>query len=101
MIYFADNRDIPGYFDTKKRRLKYRRKKIQSRYTYSNPPIRIHGFTIVDDEPRLCRDSSQKYLSIKKIICANPFASKAGIKVVGLTSLCLQCVWHINIISIS
>ena len=29
MIYFAvDNRDIPGYFDTK-RRLKYRRKKIQ------------------------------------------------------------------------
>ena len=100
IIYFAvDNRDIPGYFDTKKRRLKYRRKKMQSRYTYSNPLNRIHGFTVMDDEPCLCRDSSQKYLSIK-IICANPFASKAGIKAVGtyilMFTMCMAYKYHFD-----
>ena len=100
LIYFAvDNRDIPGYFDTKKRRVKYRRKKLQKRYTYSNPLNRIHGFTVLDDDPCLCKNKLQKYLSIK-IICANPFASKANIKAVGsyllMFVMCLGYKYHFH-----
>ena len=54
---------------------------------------------LLDDEPCLCRDSSQKYLSIK-IICANPFASKAGIKAVGtyilMFTMCMAYKYHFD-----
>ena len=82
-IYLAvDNRNISGYFPDNNRRPKYRRKKLQKRYSYSNPLNRIHGFTIIDDNPCVCKPVDQKYLSIV-VICANPFSSRSNIKAVG------------------
>jgi len=100
LIYFVvDNRSIPSYFDMKKHRVKYRRKKLQERYTYSNPLNRIHGFCMLDDDPCLCRDEGQNYLSIK-VICANPFASKANIKAVGsyilMFIMCMAYKYHFD-----
>ena len=83
LIYLAvDNRDISGYNNPSHLRVKYRRKKLQKRYTYANPLNRIHGFSVLDDEPCLCREAGKRYLSIK-IICANPFAPSSKIKAVG------------------
>ena len=65
LIYLAvDNRPVSGYFNPKHHRVGYRRKKLQKRYTYSNPLNRIHGFTVLDDEPCLCREDGMNYLSI-------------------------------------
>ena len=83
VIYLAvDNRPIDGYTPSKHSRVGYRRKKLHARYTYTNPLNRIHGFTILDDDPCLCKTPLEKYLSIV-IICANPFSSKSNIKAVG------------------
>ena len=83
VIYLAvDNRAIAGYAPPKHSRVGYRRKKLHARYTYTNPLNRIHGFTILDDDPCLCKTPLEKYLSIV-IICANPFSSKSNIKAVG------------------
>jgi hypothetical protein len=83
VIYLAvDNRAIAGYTPHKHSRVGYRRKKLHARYTYTNPLNRIHGFTILDDDPCLCKTPLEKYLSIV-IICANPFSSKSNIKAVG------------------
>ena len=83
VIYVAvDNRPISGYAPPKHSRVGYRRKKLHARYTYTNPLNRIHGFTILDDDPCVCKNPLEKYLSIV-IICANPFSSKANIKAVG------------------
>jgi len=100
LIYFVvDNRGIASYYDMKKKRVKYRRKKLQERYTYSNPLNRIHGFCMLDDDPCLCREKEQTYLSIK-VICANPFASKANIKAVGsyilMFIMCMAYKYHFD-----
>ena len=87
-IYFAvDNSVRDSYANEEikekiKKRNNKKRQKLIKRYSYRNPLNRIHGFIVIDDKPCFCKKQSDKFLSIN-IICANPFASKAGIKAVG------------------
>ena len=87
-IYLAyDNRDIISYasknsMKTIKRANSKRKRKLKDRYFYDNPLNRIHGFIVIEDNAchKCMPDSKNTKISI---ICANPFASKNGIKAVG------------------
>ena len=87
IIYFAvDNREIKEYYTPNRKEAKYKLKNVvlkaidKKRYNYKNPLNRIHGILILDDKP--CKCSKLKSLAIR-IICANPFASRANIKAIG------------------
>ena len=87
-IYFAyDNRDITSYASEKtlktiRKSGSKRRKKLKARFTYDNPLNRIHGLLIIEDNAcHSCMESSKN--TKISVICANPFASKNGMKAVG------------------
>ena len=67
------------------------KRRLKKRYSYENPFHRIHGFMITQDEPCKCPPKiipGTPKISTLTVICASPFASKAGIKAVGSYLLC-------------
>ena len=78
------------------------KRRLKKRYSYDNPFHRIHGILITQDNPCKCPPSfiyKNKKKKIPKIsaltvICANPFASKAGIKAVGSFLLLFYLFLH-------
>ena len=90
IVFAIDMRNIPHYAcddelkKIKKAGGKDRRQRLNDRHTYDNPLNRIHGMIIYDDNP--CQyqfaQNIQKMLCIR-IICANPFASRNGLKGIG------------------